>query len=59
MEYERINELKKIISVLRWDLNILKNKDLKTKKEQQLKLYEQELEMLLKQFKETVDHSAS
>jgi len=59
MDHERINELRRTISVLKWDLNILKNKDLKRKKEQQLKLYEKELELLLKQFKETANYPAS
>jgi len=47
MDQERINELRRIISVLRWDLNILKNKEIKEKKERQLKIYEEELNNIL------------
>jgi len=47
-----ISELKKAISLLKWDLGIVKNKEIKTQKELKLKLYEQKLAGLLKQSNE-------
>ena len=49
IDKQKIQELRKVISLLKWDLDILKNKETKALKELQLKLYEQELEELLKQ----------
>ena len=43
MDEERINELKDRISLLRWDLSIMENSELKAQKELKLKLYEKEL----------------
>jgi len=45
----RITELKRTISILRWDLNILKNEEIKAQKERQLRIYEEELNLLLNQ----------
>ena len=49
MNEAKISELMKSISLLKWDLAIVKNKETKAQKELKLKFYEQELEGLLKQ----------
>ena len=48
----KINELRKTISTLKWDLNIVRNKRIKSQKETKLRFYEQRLEELLKQYNE-------
>jgi hypothetical protein len=44
-----ISQLMRTISLLKWDLAIVKNKEIKAQKESKLRLYEQKLEELLKQ----------
>ena len=57
----KIYELRKNISLLKWDLDILKNKEVKARKELQLKLYEDELNQILTQskIKKKLSHTAS
>jgi hypothetical protein len=44
----KISDLKRAISALKWDLNIVQDKKIKAQKELRLRLCEQELEQLLK-----------
>jgi len=43
----KISEIKKTISLLKWDLSILRNKETKAKKEAQLRLYKQKLAQII------------
>lgn len=48
---KRIGELKKIISVLEWDIPHIQDKEFKAIKEEKLKQYKKELQELLEKIK--------
>lgn len=43
----KMEQLKKTISTLEWDLNFIRDEDLKSKKEEELRAYRIELKRLL------------
>lgn len=47
---EKVCELKKIISILEWDINQIQNSRLKTLKEEKLRQFKRELKDLLEKY---------
>ena len=52
---KRINELKKTISILEWDLPNIKNNELRSIKEKELMFFRAELQTLLEKTKSIVE----